>query len=226
MQPPSKSKTWANGDSAKTKIQNYHSLIPSSRVLEGAQNDEEYDDVPDRVKKNRVTDEATEYLQIHPQSTTTSDPYANTGVAVENTSPLPHDAAQISTDEDWLRSRTSRLLGLEDTEDPLNSISHLSRNGELSDRDATLQKPIERKLKEVNIQTEEEEPENGDSTPISPSHFKNDNSASSGRLFVRNLSYKTTEEDLKGHFEIDGTSIIEVRMIIICETVQSLLLIR
>lgn len=204
MQPPSKSKTWANDDSVKISTRVERIPSPSVQVAEARHNH-----VQLKPKITRVTKEV-ELLDDF-KSTAISDSQVSSDPLLLATSQVANDAAQPPTDEAWLRSRTSRLLGLEEAEDPPDLTTQaVSDEEEEAERYNPPKKPGQNPSAGQDITTEGPAA-TGELTPISsvdPSI--NDNSASE-RLFVRNLSYTTTEEDLRSHFETYG-AITEVSL--------------
>lgn len=199
MQPPSKSKTWTNDDAAKINTRVERIPSPSRQVAE-ARNDAEYNHVPVKPKITRVTKEVD--LIDDFKSTFIRDTQVSSDPLLLATSQVAKEAAQPSTDEAWLRSRTSRLLGLEEAEDPPNQA--LSDEDEEADRYTSSKKPYQKPSAEQDIITEGTAA-NGNPTPVSSVDPSNNANSASERLFVRNLSYATTEEDLRSHFEIHGT---------------------
>lgn len=205
MQPPSKSKTWMNDDAAKINTRAERIPSPSRQVAE-ARNDAEYNHVPVQPKITRVTKEVD--LIDGFKSTVISDTLVSSDPLLSATSHVAKEAAQPSTDEAWLRSRTSRLLGLEEAEDPPNQA--LSDEDEEADRYTSSKKPCQEPSAGQDITTEGTAA-NGNPTPVSSVDPSSNANSASERLFVRNLSYATTEEDLRNHFEIHG-NITEVSL--------------
>lgn len=198
MQPPSKSKTWMNDDAAKINTRAERILSPSRQVAE-ARNDAEYNHVPVKPKITRIIKKVD--LIDDFKSTVISDTQVSSDPLLLATSHVAKEAAQPSTDEAWLRSRTSRLLGLEEAEDPPNQA--LSDEDEGADR-YTSKKHCQEPSAGQDTTTEGTAA-NGNPTPVSSVDPSSNANSASERLFVRNLSYATTEEDLRNHFEIHGT---------------------
>lgn len=202
MQPPSKSKTWANDDAAKINTWAERIPTPAIQVVE-ARNDDEYNHVPAKPKTTRVNKEAD--LLDGFKSSAISGSQFSSDPHLLATSQVANEAAQPSTDEAWLRSRSSRLLGLEKFEDPPNLTTHaVSDEGEDVDRYPSPKKPSQKPSAGLDVTTERTAA-SGDPTPALSLYPSNSENGASERLFVRNLSYATTEEDLRSHFEIHGT---------------------
>lgn len=204
MQPASKSKTWANDDFVKinTRVER----IPSPSIQEA---EARHNHLQLKPKLTRVTKEVD--LLNGFESTAISDSQVSSDSLLRATSQIANEATQPSTDEAWLRSRTSRLLGLEESGDPPNLTTQAVSDGEEdADRYNPLKKPGQ-KPSAGQDNTTKASAANGDPTPISSLNPSNNDNSSSERLFVRNLSYATTEEDLRNHFETYG-AITEVSL--------------
>lgn len=201
MQPPSKSKTWANDDFVK--INTRAERIPSPSIQEA---EARHSHVQLKPKLTRVTKEVDLLNGFDiSDSQVSSDPH------LLATSQVANEATQPSTDEAWLRSRTSRLLGLEEAGDSPNLTTQVVSDGEEeADRHNPHKKSGQKPSAGQDIRTEEAAA-NGDPTPILSLDPSNNDNSSSERLFVRNLSYATSEEDLRSHFERYG-AITEVSL--------------
>lgn len=204
MQPPSKSKTWANDDFVKinTRVER----IPSPSIQEA---ETRHSHVQLKPKLTRVTKEVD--LPNVFESTAISDSQVSSDPLLLATSQVANEATQPSTDEAWLRSRTSRLLGLEEAGDPPNLTTQAVSDGEEKADIYNPPKKLGQKPSAGQDIRTEESAANGDPTPISSFDPSNNDKSSSERLFVRNLSYATSEEDLKSHFETYG-AITEVSL--------------
>ena len=123
-------------------------------------------------------------------------------------SPRNGPTLPVGNDEDWIRSRTSRLLGLvdEDEEDlDSESIAEKSHATErkgaqhtITEADTTSEKPREDMDNAVTPEIEE----------TSPTVEEECNYGSS-RLFVRNLPYTATKEDIRTHFQATDQGAID-----------------
>lgn len=184
MQPPSKANVWVtqNGDEGPpAKIQ--------ALEIPDAESDDEYQTVAKKSKK-----------QSSPKPPTTIP--APT-LVIEDKSPevveeiLVNDAVvpDIADDDDWMRSRTNRLLDLMDPEDIAAQTT------------GTVQletKPLDDKMPDVEEEIVEEDEEDKPD-PVVEAIKTN------GRLFVRNLPYTASEDDLRQHFSPYG-ALEEVRL--------------
>lgn len=210
MQPPSKSRIWANEYSTVTKAPDGHALsLPLQVVVEG-KNNNDYENVAKKPTKPRMTEEVGGRLPLNSTSTSFVEVSTSMNPIVDEVLQLPFCAPSPS-DEDWLRSHTSRLLDLAKDDDALVSRIELGQDAEKAAERADIsESSVNTKFKDPSVQADEEF-ESGASTSVKLLDPRNDTSNTSGRLFVRNLSYTATEEDLKRHLESNGpTSIIEV----------------
>lgn len=201
MQPASKSKTRAmqmmdsSTDEPPTKMQAIE--IPQ------AASDGEYEAVPKKFRKS-----APESALSRPITTATRQPPLSLDVSqpaeIIETVAIAPDA----TDEDWLRSRTSRLLDLVDPADITmgSSTSRTTGRDAIPEAQADSSKSVEPDAtKEGTPQEDTQESPNGKADPIIEAIRTN------GRLFVRNLPYSASEQDLREHFNPFG-SLEEVRV--------------
>ena len=212
MQPPSKSRIWANEDLARSKTKNDHPLSPAPQRVEEIQKDEEYEFVPKKPQKSRMFKEDSEPFEEVEISPQTLDISASITPSPAEKIETPEVAGPRSSDEDWLRSRTNRLLGLVEDKDILVSANELTRDKvEISEGSINATRLLNGRLLDPSSQTDERTEVTRESIPNTPLDISNELSAASRRLFVRNLSYTTTEEDLRRHFEgAEPNSIVEV----------------
>ncbi|KAM3514011.1 hypothetical protein MY11210_002328 [Beauveria gryllotalpidicola] len=189
---------------------------PDSALVPDGESDDEYVKVPSRKEKVRKVDHATGetgVAQVIPVRNSTSsretasipaDGVAGAlpGSSAQGSEPAYEsaDVAMDATDDDWLRSRTNRLLDLVDPDD----ISHVV--------------PIEKaecdSLAAQEVGNDKETPhseEDGthDGQEPLPQQGQDKDSAAeaisrTSRLFVRNLPYSATEDDLREEFEKFG----------------------
>lgn len=201
MQPPSKSKTWANEDSIKDNVDGVSLL--STVIPSGGEghSDNEYEPVPKKQKKTTKSRQAeavpppTEPNVISHRNSSDPDPVA------EESSVLPEQVDTATSDANWLRSRTSRLLGLVDDEDSgvLATTSKEGNRQNTGDRGMSLPKE-QTPTSDASVQTDEEPTQEAPtSTNVTPLEAPEDSSAT-GRLFIRNLPYSVAEDELRAHF--------------------------
>lgn len=200
MQPPSKSKIWENQDAAISQASAHHIPKADNTVTRESQSDEIYEHVPKRMKKERKSEEENVVLVEPPvpvhMPSVDAEPVSSDRDVSQEAAQEPLTKSSIASDADWLRSRTSRLLGLVDDDDvqltalleaaPTENMS-LSKGPELVKEGG---------VSDASVQTDEK-------LDVEGAEHENE-AIGNGRLFVRNLTYTTTEEDLRRHFE-DGS---------------------
>lgn len=183
MQHPSKTRTWANDDVIPAVTV---SSEPAVVETDGNQ------DKPSRpVKKSKVVETETPRQPSKTpavQTDTIDEDSEHEGDKTEKDASEEDD--QPKSDMDWLRSKTSRLLGLLDEEEQAES----------SPRPAA---PANNTVEPI----EEDESDEVEETPVAeePAEEKDYNAdveliRISGRLFLRNLAYDATEADLETIF--------------------------
>ncbi len=166
------------------------STLPSA-LLEAGESDDEYEDVP-----RRQSQRPAQGTPVH--ASATPGPLA-AGGDIPATAPSderPRGVPQVSadaTDDDWLRSRTSRLLDLVDPDDPGLSA-----------------RPLPSAAATAPAAEQPEPPHDGapahadgpgpDGPPAESSEDMVQLVEKTSRLFLRNLSYAVTEDHVREHF--------------------------
>ncbi|TKA66388.1 hypothetical protein B0A49_05815 [Cryomyces minteri] len=211
MQPPSKPKTWTNEASSTTAPTAVGSEdFTEPVVVPAGDSDIEYEAVPKKTKRlvpptirPSAAEEATDLGHEDRGKSGTNKGEASLPqdvIADEHDRQDTQPEGQPLTDADWLRSRTSRLLGLVD-----------DRNEEVANRDTArasdqgavtteqiqvVPDPVETHAI-VDVE-DEQQPENTSEA------FKGKTNAQaiedSSRLFLRNLPYGITESEIREHF--------------------------
>ena len=201
MQPPSKSKTWANEDAIKDNVGGgslLPTVVPSG---EEGQSDDEYEPVPKKRKKTAKAKQAEAIPDSTKPPVVPEQESAKPHIATGDSSVLPQQADTATSDADWLRSRTSRLLGLVDDEDSA-VLAHAPNEGNWQkavDSGVSMQKERSPTL-DASVQTDEERPKEASAAmTVSALEAPGDSSAT-GRLFIRNLPYSIAEDELRAHF--------------------------
>ena len=198
MQPPSKSKTWKDQVPVVAKLseQAVSGKRHDNRDRETHREANEAVAQPDRRNQNSIpeAEEANGYRRTdedEPENTTilskvddeVESPQANT--------------FEPESDADWLRSRTSRLLGLTDDHDAQERVDWPDDN---QDHNATAHpevRQVESKVSPIaQIHAERSTPEVNAVQEETECAESQDTSMEYKRLFIRNLTYSTTEEDL------------------------------
>jgi multiple RNA-binding domain-containing protein 1 len=175
MRPKSKSKTWDTEDTQAQDVQKPPRKVQAMELPE-AESDNEYEMVPIKSKKKKPTP-VTSAPPVAGVPFAVVEPF-ETGEAEIQGDPPQASGGLDATDDDWLRSRTNRLLDLVDPADMA---------AKMVPEDGLQQPPqLERPLASAKVDTLAEQED-------------------IGRLFARNLPYTATEDDLRKHFESYGT---------------------
>lgn len=204
MQPASKSKTWANEDLSSFGQSATAAVQQVVAVAEAGESDDEYEAIP--VKQAKSKSSQAEAVTAEAIMTATSEDMEMEGADGEKESGETGetemgDAPGPVSDADWLRSKTSRLLDLTDDVD-----SHLAKATASASIAA---QPAAQKTQEEwdgpmddgeGVQPEGEPKEVG----TTEEEAAIETISKSGRLFLRNLSYSTTEGDLREYFTEHG----------------------
>ena len=224
MQPPSKSRTWANEDSARAQSASKPAARNPQQEAAAVQSDEEYEAVPKNSKsfhKSKDMNVSANSMETAPDTNGNGDARDHSGQARhgDDVEPIPEKEPEppghtvpAASDDDWLRSRTSRLLGLVDDDDNDDALEArpLLQTGAESPKDPVVPKqPQERGTSDAGVQTDEDS--HKPDAPISEQNFTGieNTGASTGRLFIRNLMYTTAEHELREHFEAQNYGPIE-----------------
>lgn len=168
--------------------------------LEDGESDDEYEEIPARAQNQPTHTTDQEMVDAPPVAAveTTATP-----AAVEpsgSVAPVSLDA----DDDDWLRSRTNRLLDLVDPDDPAFALRPAAPAV------AAAPAPVPATSVENTASAKaEEQPADGSKATTETSKKQDPESAISliektSRLFLRNLSYAVTEDDVREHFAMFG----------------------
>ncbi|KAL2809254.1 hypothetical protein BJX63DRAFT_424009 [Aspergillus granulosus] len=206
LQQPSKTKTWANDDQLPTPLEtNSHS-------------DEQPADVDDTPQDLTYAQRKKAKLGQEPgPNSYASEDAGHSLTANGDAQPEPEKAEEEQTgqqedpaenqpvsDSDWLRSKTSRLLGLLDEDEEADFAPPARTPGAAPADEMDVDTPAENTEKPAV-----KEPEKASASPEVDTNIEN--IRISARLFVRNLSYETKESDLEPVFAPFGK--IEERML-------------
>lgn len=182
MQPANKAKKWVAeeiDDSAAeppTKMQ-------AIEIPEG-ESDGEYEAVPKKTRQKTPPKVA-----VLPIATVAALPIVDQTNLNEA---IPDTDMPDATDDDWLRSRTNRLLDLMEPED-IHVTSSAPGPTETPAVETFAEEPLV--FNEENETMEDAPEDEEEKTDPTLEAIR-----SNGRLFVRNLPYTATEEDLRNHF--------------------------
>jgi hypothetical protein len=190
---------------------------PQPSAVEG-ESDDEYEQLPSGKKtQNDTAASRIDRHVLRPLAVTnaakddaqdiTGSVHKEAKVPNEEAVEVGADHAPEATDDDWLRSRTNRLLDLMDPDDIVPTqpgqipVAPVEQNNE----GPSITEPSHSKeaddTSRDNKESDEQQPDD-----------KLDTIRRTSRLFVRNLPYSTKEEDIRESFEKFGT-IEEVRII-------------
>lgn len=183
--------------------------VTAEVTVPGEESDDEYEQVPARKEKQRRIDTPEAGRTVFPSR----EHEARTDVQVRSAEtanhPSDHKESDVAppepeaTDDDWLRSRTNRLLDLVDPDDLPPSATTLPKNGSAEHHDVPAYvsdgPTQETALDDVAGETET----TGEGSAA-------DAIRRTSRLFIRNLPYSATEDDIRSALERFGT-VEEVR---------------
>jgi multiple RNA-binding domain-containing protein 1 len=193
-------------------------IIPTA--IEEDESDGEYEILPTRPEKRQMTDtdgpigfsgeegsspKLEDQIPNHPPS--------------EVPSVTPHPEIPLSADDDdWLRSRTNRVLDLIDDEEMISSNPPQPRpvsdkTSETPSHDSNEPLPANegvKKKRSESIKPKEVESVNNGSEVKNEGDTALATIRQTARLFLRNLSYQVTDDHLRRHFEQFG-NLEEVR---------------
>lgn len=208
MQAPSKAKMWANDDaSIGAETAPPIDGVADAGAGENA-SDDQYQVLSKKAKLAQVTEKPSVDAEPAPVTrnppSAADDEYADMidviGEAASNTG----NGAGTVTDSDWLRSRTNRVLDLVD-DDEDNTVSRPAAAPEMPTRDNPMAPP---KLTDHGSEEELAAPADTAVTGLAP--LPDDKIRQTGRLYLRNLHFDVTSDDLHDHFSQYG-SLEEVR---------------
>lgn len=202
MQPPSKSKIWSNEDLTRSQGPS-HSALGSPRQATIGEYDGDYENVPKKFKDVVRPDQFKESLYSPEGISSTVPAVKPQGDKIFEEPSLPLDQQlSVASDGDWLRSRTGKLVESDGTDDAMPPKTLLGID-EVLVKETILTHQLPRSImSDIGIQAQAE-PESRISGPMLDSRI------ATGRLFVRNLAYTCTEDDLREHFTSQGSDSIQ-----------------
>lgn len=199
MQPKSKSETWNTEDTQAQDVEEPPRKVQAMELPE-AESDSEYEIVPKKsIQKQSTPVPTAAAVAVVPIAE--AEPL-ETEEAETRHKPTQADGGLDATDDDWLRSRTSRLL---DLVDPMDAVAQKAPNNP-SQSSPQLEEPVA--PEDVDIPADQRiiaEEAIDEEVPLGSSDPTVEVIQTSGRLFVRNLPYSVTEDDLRKLFESYGT---------------------
>ena len=205
MRPPSKSNIWENQD-AKISEESAQPTPQAENAMAGVNPSKEVNEHTVKERKKQGQSQAKDLVPTElpaPVGTLSVDAKTVPGdrdVSRDDTQePLTQSLA--FSDEDWLRSRTSRLLGLMDDDDVQATALPKYAPTEKAALSEFPEPVKDYSASDASVKTDKE---SGVEEAIPEREI-----AVNGRLFVRNLTYAITEKDLWKHFEDGGHGTIE-----------------
>ena len=198
MQPRSKTTLWANEEAQVPHAGAPAPAVQSAEDVEfpAAESDDEYQVLSKKPKTARSTPPVEPQPVVDTSMVDSGDAEITNAENIneekgDDTSPV--DQGPVS-DADWLRSRTNRVLDLVEDDD--------DDDGPSAQTAVAANVPAPQQAAQVD-----EQPETSN-TPAEPvvntAPSEEDKIRQTGRLYLRNLSYLVTEEDLRGHFSKYG----------------------
>ncbi|KAJ5996123.1 hypothetical protein N7499_007562 [Penicillium canescens] len=205
MGQSSKTRTWANDDDMAKP-----SAVTAPVINQTIQENTQTEELPSHPKKAKTEKPpvAEKVEQAEPMVIDKSGEEENQEESEQNNSAEPEAEAAPVSDADWLRSKTSRLLGLLDEEEQDEFDQHKaeapadSDSASFSAGDKSPPVHSESRIEAIeniapNMTDVDSEPQGAPEAPEDPNLDLIRNSA---RLFLRNLAYDTTEADLQPLF--------------------------
>ncbi|KZF22119.1 putative pre-rRNA processing protein Mrd1 [Xylona heveae TC161] len=205
MQPTSKSHTWANEGAVNPTAD---TQTPGDEVkphVPEAESDDEYEVVPKRSKTTSETHIPSTNTTVAGPDLQSNGPDAEPNGEHDGTQPtVPSEGEQGPSgpvsDADWLRSRTSRLLGLEDEDDEESNLFQRSQGAASLAPSAQPVEETEKQGVPNDISEAQEDVEMADPHEQDEKDSKDadlETISSTRRLFLRNLPFSTSEDDLR-----------------------------
>lgn len=203
-QPPSKTNIWTNGDLQQGQmVVGVDEVVPEVPVPED-ESDDEYQVISKKPKVVETTAQVSDEPVTAPPATVeselvTSNIDVNAGEAMDVDQDKPAEQGAMS-DADWLRSRTNRVLELvEDDEEPLATSSNLTAQVPITVTPAVSQSTPEDALDKPMAEAHATE-----ERPVDATSLEEDKIRETGRLYLRNLHYEVTEDELREQFSKHG----------------------
>lgn len=193
--------TEINANTGADFAENAAALVPEG------ESDDEYEKIPARKEKQPRLEPPLKEQEPVPTQAEPAKAHVSAEDSPEVTSAneglSKEGMAQAATDDDWLRSRTNRLLDLVDAGDlPAPATANTERVSPSKHQESSSE-PLQTATEvadvaadEVGDEAETTAPE-GDGSP-------EDVIRRTARLFIRNLPYTSTEDDLRGELEKFG----------------------
>lgn len=194
MQPPSKQKAWANEESQMETQPAAAIETAEEIVIPEGESDDEYQVLSKKPKTapRQPSVEAETVMEPGSLKQEVEDAQGQ-GDMSEDLPDAPAEEAGPVSDADWLRSRTNRVLDLVEDDEEISLPAVNKENGNISEVPAQTEAVEAEAMPADTTATQEDQPEDATSR-------EEDKVRQTGRLFLRNLHYDVTEEDLRNQF--------------------------
>lgn len=197
-QPPSKTNIWTNGDTQGVEAPTADDAVPEVAVLE-----DESDDEYQVIAKKPKTDSAPDPSIPKEQPVVEDEPMvgldeveARQDDILDKSGEPAGDQGPVS-DADWLRSRTNRVLELVDDDDvPMAQPSTVKQSSP---------KPQVEQPESPVAAREQPAPAAEKPVVVEPSDDEENKIRETGRLYLRNLHYEVSEDEIREQFTKHGT---------------------
>lgn len=207
-QAPSKTNVWTNGD---IQTDNAVAAADEAPQIVEVPEDESDDDYQVIAKKPKTTDDALPAINAS-AAPPTSVPQSNTNATsiervqhVEGMEGVEEsgeaDRGPLS-DADWLRSRTNRVLDFVEDDEPAPATSQPPIQA--APAPTPTPTPVQLPIPEFAAQSDEAEQHEAPLEEV-PNSAEVEKIRDTGRLYLRNLHYEVTEDELRQHFAKYGS---------------------
>ncbi|KAG7151242.1 Multiple RNA-binding domain-containing protein 1 like [Verticillium longisporum] len=212
-----------NAADEMTEVIDSKAIAEKKKLLQDGESDDEYETIPTRPEKKKMREAPSNQQPKSPQQPPHMTPVEDTEDTVaspQEAEPVPKtqlDSSKVvdpvATDDDWLRSRTNRMLDLvADDEDiplppPVRKETREESADEVMEDVAAVedvgQKPLAEPSKSQDSEAPAEELPKAAPAP-SDKEVAINTIRQTARLFARNLAFSVSEDDLRDHFEQYG----------------------
>ncbi|KAF2268298.1 RNA-binding domain-containing protein [Lojkania enalia] len=201
MQPPSKTKVWANRE-----VENEPSATANTDPIDevavpGVESDDEYHVITKKPKTSQVVETSTSLRQPSADRAKPAIEKVEGSSESDGNMEEPQETAKAQagpvSDTDWLRTHTKRALEIDDEEEENTQVA--SSNKEVPESQDDSVQSLATNVEQLNAS----KPNVDNVESDFPS--EEDKILETGRLYLRNLSYDVTEDDLRDHFSKYGS---------------------
>lgn len=201
-QPPSKTNIWTNGDLQQAQMPTAADDVVPEVAIPADESDDEYQ-VISKKPKVAETPTRTAFKPDSAPAIIQEPPVAandHSGEAMEDIQGTSLAAQGALSDADWLRSRTNRVLELVEDDEEIPAAHATSA--------VDTPAPVEQITLQPAPQNAQEEPKAeqhaAQEQTVDAQAAEEDRIRATGRLFLRNLHYEVTEDELREQFSKHG----------------------